>query len=259
MARANGGEDSIGLLEDVGLLDDRLIAAHFRVADEADIQRTAEAGAAVAYCPSVFCYWNPDRETQWTPVPNIRAAGAPVRLGIDDHYWHDSYSMFGEARQARIAANLERSAGQFDSMELLRMLTIEGARALGFDDEIGSIEGGKRADILLLDIDKPKFTPLTNVPAHIVNNAVPADVETVIVDGDIILRDSVPETMDSDDVRRRASQAVERFADETGWELHVGGGEPPSSIETVRDLPKRGPARLLTRLAIQSARDRFPF
>ncbi len=259
MARANGGEDSIGLLEDVGLFNDRLIAAHFRVADEADIQRTAEAGAAVAHCPSVFCYWNPDGGTQWTPVPELRAADVAVGLGIDDHYWHDSYSMFGEARQARLAANLERSAGQFDSMELLRMLTIEGARALGIDDEIGSIEGGKRADILLLDVDKPKFTPLTNVPAHVANNAVPADVETVIVDGDIVLQDGVPVTMDSDEVQRRASRAVERFADETGWEIHAGGSEPPSSIETVRDLPKRGPARLLTRLAIRSARDRFPF
>ena len=167
--------------------------------------------------------------------------------------------MFGEARQARLAANLKRSAGQFDSMELIRMLTIEGARALGMGDEIGSIEAGKRADIILLDVDKPKFTPLTNVPAHVVNNAVPADVETVIVDGDVVLRNGVPETMDSDDVRQRVNQAVERFMDETGWELDIGGSEPPTSIETVRDLPKRGPARLLTRLAMQSARDRFSF
>ena len=259
MARANGGTDSIGLLDDVGLLDDRLIAAHFRVADEEDVQRTAEADAAVAHCPSVFCYWNPNGETQWTPVPELRAAGIDVGLGIDDHYWHDSYSMFGEARQARLAANLKRSSGQFTSMELIRMLTIEGARALGIDDEIGSIEEGKRADIILLDVDKPKFTPLTNVPAHVVNNAVPADVETVIVDGNIVLQDGVPTTMDSDDVRRRVTQAVERFMDETGWELDIGGSEPPTSIETVRDLPKRGPARLLTRLAMQSARDRFSF
>ncbi len=259
VARSNGGEDSIGLLDDVGLLDDRLVAAHFRLADEADIQRTAEADAAVAHCPSVFCYWNPDGETQWTPVPELRAAGVDVGIGIDDHYWHDSYSMFGEARQARLAANLERSAGQFDSMELIRMLTIEGARALGMGDEIGSIEAGKRADIILLDVDKPKFTPLTNVPAHVVNNAVPADVETVIVDGDVVLRNGAPETMDADDVRQRVNQAVERFVDETGWELHVGGSEPPTGIETVRDLPKRGPARLLTRLAVQSARDRFSF
>ncbi|WP_436930616.1 amidohydrolase family protein [Halosimplex halobium] len=259
MARANGGEDSLDLLDDVGLLDDRLVAAHFRVADEEDIERTAAADASVAHCPSVFCYWNPDAEMQWTPVPELREANVDVGLGIDDHYWHDSYSMFGEARQARLAANVKRTTGQFSSMELVRMLTIDGARALGVGDEIGSIEPGKRADIILLDVDKPKFTPLTNVPAHVVNNAAPGDVETVIVDGEVVMQDEVPETMEADAVQQRVKEAVERFADETGWELDIGGGEPPGSVETIRDLPKRGPARLLSRLALQSARDKFPF
>lgn len=259
MARANGSEDSLALLNEVGLLNDRLVAAHFRVADEEDIQRTAAADASVAHCPSVFCYWNPDAEMQWTPVPELRDAGVDVGLGIDDHYWHDSYSLFGEARQARLAANIKRTAGQYSSMELVRMLTIEGARALGADDEIGSLEPGKRADLILIDVDKPKFTPLTNVPAHLVNNAAPADVETVLVDGEIVMRNRSPETMDVDAVQEHTEQAVKHFEAETGWEFDVGGSEPPSTIETVRDLPKRGPVRLLSRLALQSARDMSPF
>jgi len=257
MARANGAADSLGLLDDVSLLDDRLLAAHFRVADDDDIERTASAGASVAHCPSVFAYWNPDSEMQWTPVPELRAAGVDVGLGIDDHYWHDSYSLFGEARQARLAANLKRTAGQYTSMELVRMLTIEGARALGVGDEIGSIEPGKRADLILLDMEKPKFTPLTNIPAHIVNNAAPADVTTVIVDGDVVVRDGRPVTMDTEAVRGRTERAVDRFTDETGWEIDIGGAEPPGTIGTLRDLPKRGPTRLLSRLALQSARDAF--
>ncbi|WP_135807215.1 amidohydrolase family protein [Halorussus marinus] len=258
MARANDAADSLGLLDDVGLLDDRLLAAHFRVADADDIERTAAAGASVAHCPSVFAYWNPDADMQWTPVPELRDAGVDVGFGIDDHYWHDSYSMFGEARQARLSANVKRTTGQYSSMELVRMLTIEGARALGIGDEIGSIEPGKRADIILLDVDKPKFTPLTNVPAHVVNNAAPADVETVIVDGEFVLRDGVVETMDAGAVQERVERAVERFADETEWELDVGGGSPPGGIDTLRDLPKRGPARLLSRLAVQTIRDQSP-
>ncbi len=259
MARANGGADSIGLLDEVGLLDDRLVAAHFRVADDEDIDRTAAAGASVAHCPSVFAYWNPDAEMQWTPVPELRAAGVDVGLGIDDHYWHDSYSLFGEARQACLAANVKRTAGQYRLMDLVRMLTIEGARALGLGDEIGSVEPGKRADLIVLDVDTPKFTPLTNVPAHVVNNAAPADVSTVIVDGDVVVRDGAVETMDADAVQQRVERAVDRFADETDWELDVGGGEPPGTVDTVRELPKRGPARLLSRLAVQSVRDSVPF
>jgi cytosine/adenosine deaminase-related metal-dependent hydrolase len=257
MARANGSEDSIGLLDDVGLLDDRLVAAHFRLADDEDIQRTAAVNASVAHCPSIFSYWNPDPETQWTPVPELRTAGVDVGLGIDDHYWHDSYNLFGEARQARLAANLKRSTGQFSSMELVRMLTIEGARALGLADEIGSIEPGKRADLILLDMDDPKFTPLTNIPAHVANNATPADVETVIVDGNMLMDDGTIRTMDSDAVRAHVQSAVDRFESETNWELDIGGSDPPSMMEVVRDLPKRGPAQLLGRLAFQSIKDEF--
>ena len=257
MARANDAADSLGLLDEVGLLNERLLGAHYRVADDDDIRRTAESGASVAHCPSVFCYWNPDPEMQWTPVPELRDAGIDVGLGIDDHYWHDSYDLFGEARQARLAANLKRTAGQYDSMELVRMLTIEGARALGVGDEIGSIEPGKRADVILLDVAAPKFTPLTNVPAQVANNATAADVETVIVDGDFVLRDGEVLTMDSAAVQQRATDAVERFAAESGWEIGPGGSDPLGIRELLSDLPKRGPARLLSRLALQSIKDRF--
>jgi cytosine/adenosine deaminase-related metal-dependent hydrolase len=259
MARSNGAEDSLDLLDDVGLLDDRLVAAHFRLADDEDIQRTAEADASVAHCPSIFCYWNTDGDVQWTPVPELRAAGVDVGLGIDDHYWHDSYSMFGEARQARLAANLKRSTGQYSSMELVRMLTIEGAEALGIGDEIGSLELGKRADVILLDVDKPKFTPLTNIPAQVANNAAPADVETVIVDGDVLMEDGDVKTMDADAVRERVETAVDRFEAETDWDLGLGESDPPSTLDVTRDVPKRGPAQLLGRLAFQSIRDRFSF
>ncbi|MBX0285835.1 amidohydrolase family protein [Halomicroarcula sp. F28] len=255
MGRANGGDDSLDMLESVGLLDDRLVAAHCRVADDDDIRRFAAADAAVAHCPSVMAYWNPDPEMQWTPVPEMRAAGIDVGLGIDDHYWHDSYNMFGEARQARMAANLKRTAGQYESMELLRMLTIEGARALGVGDQIGSIEPGKQADLIVLDVDKPKFTPLTNVPAQVVNGATPADVVTVLVDGTVLLRDGTVETMEPDAVRDRVETAVERFQDETDWDLSLAGGEPPGTASTLRDIPKRGPARLLGRLAVQHVKD----
>jgi 5-methylthioadenosine/S-adenosylhomocysteine deaminase len=182
-----------------------------------------------------------------------------VGLGIDDHYWHDSYDMFGEARQARSAANLERTTGQFSSMELVRMLTIEGARALGLGDEVGSLEAGKRADLLLVDLETPNFVPRTNLPAQVANNAAPADVSTVLVDGDVVVHDGTGETMDVRGVEERVEAAVERFADETGWELGAGGSEPPGPAALARDLPKRGPARLLGRLALQSVADTVPF
>ncbi|MDB2264111.1 amidohydrolase family protein [Halorubrum ezzemoulense] len=134
----------------------------------------------------------------------------------------------------------------------------EGAEALGVGDEIGSLEPGKRADVILLDVEKPKFTPLTNIPAQVTNNAAPADVETVIVDGDVLMKAGDVKTMETDAVRDRVEAAVDRFESGTEWELGIGESEPPSTMNVARDLPKRGPSQLLGRLAFQSLRDRLP-
>ena len=259
VARSNGGEDSLDLLDDVGLLNDRLVGAHYRVADEEDIERTAEAGVSVAHCPSIFCHWNVDPDMQWTPVPELRAAGVDVGLGIDDHYWHDSYNMFGEARQARLAANLKKGANQFASVELLRMLTIESARALGVGDEIGSLEPGKRADLIVLNWDVPKFTPSTNVSGQLVGNAAPADVETVVVDGSILLDHGEYRTVEPSAVKARVRDALERFETESDWTFSLAGSDSPGTLDVAKRLPKRGPVHMLSRIAVQSAKDSLPF
>ncbi|WP_435065067.1 amidohydrolase family protein [Halobaculum sp. EA56] len=259
VARSSGGDDSLDLLDEVGLLNDRLVGAHYRVADEEDIERTAEAGVSVVHCPSVFCHWNVDPDMQWTPVPQLRAAGVAVGLGIDDHYWHDSYNLFGEARQARLAANLKNGANQFDSVELLRMLTIEGARALGVDDEIGSLEPGKRADLIVLEWDVPKFTPSTNVSGQLVGHAAPADVETVVVDGSVLLDRGEYLTVEPSAVRERVTEALERFEAESEWTFSLAGSDSPDMLDVVESLPKRGPVHMLSRIAVQSAKDSLPF
>lgn len=257
MARANDAADSVALLDDIGLLDDRLVAAHFRVADDHDIERIADNDAAVAHCPSIFCYWNPDESTQWTPVPSLRKAGATVGIGLDDHYWHDSYNLFGEARQTRLAANQANGANQFSSMELVRMLTIEGAKALGAEDELGSLEPGKNADIILLNMDQPKFAPLTNLPAQVVNNATNADVETVIVDGSVLMKNQEVITMNPEIVMENVKTATEQFESETDWDFTIGGSESPGILDVAADLPKRGPAHFVGRIGFQSVKDKF--
>lgn len=257
MARATGADDSLDLLDDVGLLNDRLVAAHFRLASDEDVRRTSNADASVVHCPSVFCYWNPEPDAQWTPVQKLRTAGVDVGLGIDDHYWHDSYNLFGEARQARLAANLEWGTGQFTSKELVRMLTIEGARTLNVGDEIGSLEAGKRADLIMIDLDTPKFAPVNNIFAHVVNQAGPADVETVIVDGNIVMRDGNVKTLHPREVIDQVETAIERFEEDTGWTFGAAGVETPGTLEVLRDAPKRGPVRMFTRFLIQSAEEKL--
>jgi cytosine/adenosine deaminase-related metal-dependent hydrolase len=190
-------------------------------------------------------------------VPDARDAGVDVGLGIDDHYWHDSYDLFGEARQARLRARTEWGGGQFTSEELVRMLTLEGAQALNVGDEIGSIEAGKRADMIVLDFDSPKFAPGNNVFAHVANQATRADVEAVIVDGNVLMRDGEVKTMDPDAVISRVEAAMEQFESETEWSFDMDGTETPSLVSTFRDAPKRGPTRLIAKAALQSAKDKL--
>lgn len=256
-ARANDGEDSLGLLDDVGLLNDRLLAAHFRAADEDDARRIADAGASVAHCPSIFAYWSPDTTCEWMPLPTLRECDATVALGLDDHYYHDNNDLFNEARQTRMMANHEWTANQITSPELVRMLTAEGAEALSMEDQIGSLEPGKKADVVVLDVDDPNFKPLTNVYSLISNAATGRDVETVIVDGNVLMYENDIEAMDEDAVYRAADEAVQRYTEETDWEITLTGSERPSTLSSVLDLPKRGPAHLVSRLAYQSIKENF--
>jgi 5-methylthioadenosine/S-adenosylhomocysteine deaminase len=139
------------------------------------------------------------------------------------------------------------------------MLTIESARAIGLGDEIGSLEPGKRADLIVLAWDVPKFTPSTNVSAQLVGHACPADVETVVVDGRLLLDHDEYVTVDPEAVQERAEAALERFEAESDWEFSLTGSDPPSTAAVVRDLPKRGPAHMLSRIAVQTAKDSLPF
>ncbi|EMA15979.1 amidohydrolase family protein [Haloarcula amylolytica] len=258
-ARVNDGEDSLALLEDVGLLNDRLVVAHFRSADEEDVHRIAETGASIVHCPSVFAYWSPDETCDWMPLPSLRERDATIGLGLDDHYFHDSFDMFGEARQTRLMANHEWTANQIQSPELIRMLTSKGAAALGIDDHTGSLEPGKKSDLIVLDVDDPCCKPLTNVSSLVTNMVTRQDVELVVVDGTVLFEDDVVRTMDGESVVREAERALQRYENESGWDISITGVSRPDVLSTIRDLPKRGPAHLIGRLAYQKVKETFTF
>jgi 5-methylthioadenosine/S-adenosylhomocysteine deaminase len=84
-----------------------------------------------------------------------------------------------------------------------------------------------------------------------------ATVSTPIVDGEVLMHEKEVHSLDRDPVRERAETAFERFGDEVGWEMDIGGSDPPSTVRTVRDLPKRGPAHLVARLGLQHVKDRL--
>jgi 5-methylthioadenosine/S-adenosylhomocysteine deaminase len=106
-----------------------------------------------------------------------------------------------------------------DAETALEMATMNGAKALGLRKEIGSIEVGKKADLILVSLKKPHLVPPLNPVSHLVYAANGADVETVIIDGKIVMKDRVVETIDEDEVMRHANERGAKLLARSGLEI----------------------------------------
>jgi 5-methylthioadenosine/S-adenosylhomocysteine deaminase len=98
-----------------------------------------------------------------------------------------------------------------DAKTVSKMATLDGAKVLGLEDEIGSIEAGKCADIIILDMNKPHLTPIYNVYSHIVYAASGSDVSTVIIDGKIVMKDRVLLNMDIQDIMKKVRKIAKKI------------------------------------------------
>jgi hypothetical protein len=117
---------------------------------------------------------------------------------------------------------------------------------------------GNCADLVVVDLDRPGLRPLTNVRSLITNAITGPDVETVLIDGEVVSEDDTVQTVNEEAVVQRATAAVERYQEETGWEIGLTDSDRPDTLSNLRDLPKRGAAHLVGRLAYQTIADRFP-
>ncbi|WP_435101374.1 amidohydrolase family protein [Halarchaeum sp. P4] len=248
LAAGTGASDPLTLLEDLGLLDERTLLTHLLHADREDAHRIADAGAHVLHCPTVYSYFRAGERT-WFPLPALREFDVTVALGLDDPFWFDCWDLFQEAKHARLLANFEYGAQQWASYDLLETLTIDAADALGMADEIGSLEAGKRADVLLLDVDTPRLRPFSNLPSVLTNSVTAGDVSTVIVDGEVLLDDGEVRSMDVTDVYEAAERERERLQTRLGWESSLAGSTPPE-----KSLLRRVSARPIGRLVQHYAR-----
>ena len=145
--------------------------------------------ARVAHCPES----NMKLASGIAPVPGLIKMGVPVGLGTDGCASNNDHDLFSEMD---MAAKLHKVAlldpCVMDARTTLKMATIEGAKAIGLDKITGSIENGKRADIILVDLDKPHAIPMYDPYSSIVYSAKSSDVTLVMVDGRILVRDGKP-------------------------------------------------------------------
>ncbi len=194
------GRTPAQLLEEVGLLNDRLLAAHCLFMDEADIARCGRAGIHVAHIPK----GNATGGTR-APTSALRRAGAAITLGTDNMH----ADMVEVMRWALAIGRLQEDGVDdfWQPRDVLRMATIDGARAMGLADEIGSIEVGKRADLVAFDFRRAHLVPCVNPVGNLVHVAQGRDVEHVWVDGRQVVASGQPTQADLDTILRDAQQA----------------------------------------------------
>jgi len=201
-------------LNALGFLSPRTLAAHCVWLDDRDIRLLGTADVKVAHCPSCNMFI----ASGAAPVPRLLAAGLTVGLGTDDANTSSNVSIMLEMRQAVLLAKLAAGdPGALTGEKALEMATIDGARALGMDEEIGSLEVGKKADLVLFDTAAPHWQPRHLLPATIVYQAHSDDVRTVLVDGEVVVDEREPAFLGAEEApvlyeraRRASAEIVER-------------------------------------------------
>jgi 5-methylthioadenosine/S-adenosylhomocysteine deaminase len=201
------GCSPVALLERLGLLDPDTLMVHCVWVDQDDIKRTAANGAAIVHCPQS----NMKLGAGIAPLPRFLAAGIKVGLGTDGCASNNDQDLFKEmdmAAKLHKVANADPTA--VSAPTALQLATIDGARAIGLGDAVGSLEVGKQADIIILDGRHPRLHPLYNPVSQTVYAAAADCVRDTIVNGRVLVRNRELIGWEIETIRR----PVERIARE---------------------------------------------
>ena len=210
--RNTGARTNIEYLASVHLASPLLCAAHCVWVDDGDQQLLAEHDIKVMHCPGS----NLKLGSGIAPVPEMRARGITVSLGADGAACNNRLDMFEEMRLAAVLQAMRQAPGVLPAREVLSMATRSGARTLGLDHEIGSLEPGKRADVIVVDRDRPHLAPGPDPYSTIVYAVRGSDVRTTIVDGSVLVDDFAPVRVDRAEVAVEAREAARQLAARAG-------------------------------------------
>jgi 5-methylthioadenosine/S-adenosylhomocysteine deaminase len=203
------GRSPVGRLDDLGLWDEHTLAVHAVWVDRDDIEVLARRRTAVSHNPQS----NMKLAAGVAPVPDFLAAGITVGLGTDGCASNNDLDLL---REMDTAAKIHKvTTGRptvTDARQVVEMATIAGARAIGLGDAIGSLEPGKRADIVVLRADRPHLVPVYHPASTVVYAATGADVRHVLIDGHLVVRDGVLQTADVKEILADARQVAKTIA-----------------------------------------------
>src|SRR5471032_2801941 len=206
--KTTGARTNIEYLASVHLASPHLCAVHCVWVDDRDQQLLADHDIKVMHCPGS----NLKLGSGIAPVPEMRARGITVSLGADGAACNNRLDMFEEMRLAGILQAMRLQPGVLPARDILAMATRAGARTLGLEDEIGSLEVGKRADVIVVDRDRPHLAPGPDPYSTLVYAARGSDVRTTIVDGVVLVDEFAPLRVDRAEIAIEAREAAKQLA-----------------------------------------------
>jgi 5-methylthioadenosine/S-adenosylhomocysteine deaminase len=208
----SGGLTNVEYLASVHLASPRLCAAHCVLVDDHEQELLAEHDVKVMHCPSS----NLKLGSGVAPVPEMRARGITVSIGADGAACNNRLDMFEEMRLAAVLQAARRRPGVLVAREVLWMATRAGAETLDLESEIGSLEPGKRADLIVVDRDRPHLAPAPDPYSTIVYAARGSDVRTTVVDGEVLVDDYQPLRVDRAEIVAVARLEARALASRAG-------------------------------------------
>lgn len=201
------GKRPVELMLEVGLFEVPVLAAHCVYLEQHEIEILRDNRVAVSHNPES----NMKLASGIAKIPEMLSQGVTVALGTDGAASNNNLELFGEMRTAALLHKVNKlDPTVVNAYQALQMATTNGAKALGLE-KLGSLKPGYKADLILVDLEKPHFYPHHDVIAHLVYAAGPADVELVMVDGQILVEDGRVLTLDEEEVYQKVRECVQRI------------------------------------------------
>jgi len=206
------GLQNIHYLNEVGLAGSNVVLAHCVHVEDTELEVLTKTHTHVAHCPSS----NLKLGSGIARIPEMIERGISVSLGADGAPCNNRLDMFTEMRTAALLQKAIHGAETMPALSMLRMATIDGARALGLEKEIGSVEVGKRADLILINLNRLHAVPHPDPISTIVYAAEASDVETVLIDGRVVMRERQLLTLDEHEVIHSAREYAQQLTNAFG-------------------------------------------
>jgi len=212
LVQAESGLRNIAYLDSVGLTGRHVALAHCVHLSVDEIETLKSTGTNVVHCPSS----NLKLGSGIAPVAKLLEQGISVSLGADGAACNNRLDMFTEMRTAALLQKVLHGPEVLPAKRVLRMATIDGARALGLDADVGSLAPGKRADLAVVRLGRLHTTPATDVVSALVYSAEADDVDTVIIDGRLVMRDRNLLTIDELETIAAANSEAQKLMARAG-------------------------------------------